>query len=263
MLKSILETILASFKLISRILLIATSVTKAVFVKLEIVDQHVARWSGMVNLEVRVEESVGEMERMPAPKEASVVKILGGLAPGMTWEPKRTAVPGGLDRVSFVESLGDMPPIFEAQESLAIVSPPSTAKTLRNPVLLAIGFPFTVVKSRLWSSEKNVCETVFVGPTGGSLCPIPNGRSASMGPIPVRASKFAQDIPDLEPVVPTHTSEFFTDAATVLGNVPGKAAGRPTRCSFRGSEGEIASIDTVFDPAFTANMCWPAIVRAD
>ena len=90
--------------------------------------------------------------------------------------------------------------------------------------MFTAGSPFTVVKSVLSSREKNVCDTVFVGPTGGSLCPMSKGLRSSILPIPFW-SKFAHEIPAFEPVVPTHTSEFFAEAATVFGNVPGRAAG--------------------------------------
>jgi len=163
-------------------------------------------------------------------------------------------VPFGLERVSFIESLVDMLDIVPPHEVEFVPLLPSTENTLKNPVLLTAGSPFTVVNSIVWSSEKNVVETVFVGPTGGSLCLRSNGLSASIAPMPVLASKLAQEIPALEPVVPTQTSEFFMDAAIVLGNVPGNAAGFPIRLSIKGSSGEMANIEIVLDPAFTAKM---------
>jgi hypothetical protein len=168
-------------------------------------------------------------------------------------------VPLGLERVSFVESMMDIPGIALPHEVEFVPLLPSTENTLKKPVLLTVGSPFTVVNSIVWSSEKNVIETVLVGPTGGSLCLRSNGLSASIAPMPVLASKLAQEIPALEPVVPTQTSEFFMDAATVLGNVPGNAAGFPIRVSINGSSGEMANMETVLDPAFTAKIFYLAL----
>ena len=63
---------------------------------------------------------------------------------GMTAEPKRTAVPAGELRTSFVDRA--------PQPS----RPEVTGKTERNPVLLTAGLPLTVVKRTDSSSEKKV-----------------------------------------------------------------------------------------------------------
>ena len=91
---------------------------------------------------------LADMARVAEPKEASVTNMLFEL--GISAEPKRTAVPAGEERTSWVET-----ELF------------TTGKMERNPVLLTVGSPFTVVMRALESALKKVCETVLVGPTGG------------------------------------------------------------------------------------------------
>jgi len=63
-------------------------------------------------------------------------------------------------------------------------------------------------------------------------------------------------MPLLDPVVPTQTRPFLAEAATVFGKSPGIATGCPTSESFVGSAEEMASIESVLDPALTAKMCF-------
>lgn len=124
----------------------------AVFVRAETVDQQVAFWPSIfVAVSEEDLEKSGEMERVVAPNEASVAKILSG-EPGIRAEPKRTAVPFGELLLSFIARL-----------------PPWTGKMERKPVLLTIGFPLTVVRRAVLSELKKVCETVLNGPEGGVL----------------------------------------------------------------------------------------------
>lgn len=93
---------------------------------------------------------------------------------------------------------------------------------------------------------------VLGGPTGGVVWFRPTGRSWSIFPRPFE-EKEAQETPDLAPVAPTQTSLFFADAPTVTGKSPGTAAGAPTILSLVGFSGSIANMETVLDPALTAN----------
>jgi hypothetical protein len=232
--------ILASVRLISIKRLMPTSVTNALPVAPEMVDQQVALWSTIVWFATRVTWLVvGSRERIAAPKEASVTKMLE--VEGMGTEPNRTAVPGGELRVSVVERLAA--PQAEA---------PVTEKTERKPVVLTAGSPFTVVRRRDSSWEKKVCETVFVGPTGGVLCWRSKGRRASMAPSPAEEN-VVQEIPAFAPVDPTQTSLLFAEAATVFGNSPPTSTGEPTTVRLVGSWAEMAIMVRVSEPALTAN----------
>ena len=177
-------------------------------------------------------------ERTAPPKEASVTKTDD--VPGTFAEPKRTAVPAGELLISVV-----------AREAVFFQGWLSTGKTEKKPVLLTAGLPFTVAKRRDSSSEKNTCETVFVGPTGGVVWMRPNDRKSSIAPSPC-LEKLEQDTPLLAPVVPTHASWCFADAATVFGNSPGSEAAWPTMVSLVGSRGSMDIIDRVLLPALTA-----------
>lgn len=126
----------------------ATSVTNAPPVVEEKAAQQVAAWSAILVLAATVKVLSAERARVAEPKEASVAKRLVEF--GISAVPKRTAVPAGEERISFIETR-----LF------------TTGKTEMNPVLLSAGSPFTVVISAVESLLKKVWDTVFVGPTGG------------------------------------------------------------------------------------------------
>jgi hypothetical protein len=174
--------------------------------------------------------------------------------PGTMAEPKRTAVPSGDDRCSSRERL-DADCCARPLEPRTGCWQSWTGKADKKPVLFTAGSPFTVVKSVISSSEKKTCETVFVGPTGGVLCPRSKGRRSSMGPSP-RAVNCEQETPATAPVEPTQTSEFLAEAATVVGNSAGMGTGSPTRRREVGFWGSMVSMERVFDPALTAKMFW-------
>lgn len=71
------------------------------------------------------------------------------------------------------------------------------------------------------------------------------------------------DTPATEPEVPTHTSLFLIDAATVFGKVPGTGTGLPIIVSEVVFFGSIANIVTVFDPALTANRYYKECLLAE
>jgi hypothetical protein len=160
-------------------------------------------------------------------------------------EPNSTAVPAGELRVSVVE-----------RRAVPLRRDFSTGKTDKKPVLFTVGSPFTVVNSAVSSAEKKAWETVLVGPTGGVDCPISKGRRASIWPSPFSGQKLAQDIPATAPVVPTQTSLFFADAATVLGNSPGMETGLPRTVRQVGSSFDMAIMVRVLEPALTAKRLW-------
>jgi hypothetical protein len=75
-----------------------------------------------------------------------------------------------------------------------------------------------------------------------------------MGESPREAEKLLHAMPARAPVVPTHTRLCLEDAPTVFGNSPGIGTGLPTRTSWVGFEGEMASMLKVLEPALTAKM---------
>lgn len=129
-----------------------------------------------------------------------------------------------------------------------------TARADKKPVLFWAGSPLTIVNNRDSSSEKRVCETVLVGPTGGVVYPRSNGRRSSMAP-KLFLEKLLQEIPALAPVVPTYTRLFLIEAATVLGNSPGILTGSPITESLVRLEREMASMLSVLEPALTVKIC--------
>lgn len=140
---------------ISTMWLTATSVTKAVLVRGEKVAQQVAAWSAILVWVRAVSWDCGERESVVAPKEASVARRVGGWELGIRTLPKRTAVPAGEDRMSFL-----------AGQPFA-----SMGSTETKPVVLVAGLPFTVVMRAEASALKRAWETVLVGPMGGVVCP--------------------------------------------------------------------------------------------
>ena len=198
----------------------ATSVTKPVPVTGEMVAQHVAFWSA--SLAVALVEAVlfPEISITRAPKEASVART--EFVPGILTLPKRTAVPGGEERVSAVER--DFAPFA-----------PVIGKMDMKPVLLTVGSPFTVVMRVVSSLLKKVSATEFVGPTGGVLWLRANGRRVSILESPFFASKDAQAMPALAPELATQARECFVETARVTGKSPAVSMGVPTRVSFVGS----------------------------
>lgn len=199
------------------------------------VAQHVA-FCPSIFVWVREEEveRSGDRESVVEPKEASVLNIL--LDPGMSAEPKRTVVPLGL--VLLPSSL----------------SPPFcvTGKMERKPVLLTIGFPFTVVRRAVLSLSKKVCDTVLKGPDGGVVWFRAKGRRMLSSGARPEGENLKQEIPARRPVEATHAMESFEDVATEMGNSPRVGMGVPRGVSFEGSVGEMENIERVFDTEFTA-----------
>ena len=107
--------------------------TKPVPVAGEMVAQHVAFWSASLAVALVAAVLFSEISIMRAPKEASVART--EFVPGILTLPKRTAVPGGEERVSAVER--DFAPFAPFA--------PVIGKMDMKPVLLTVGSPFMVV----------------------------------------------------------------------------------------------------------------------
>ena len=184
-----------------------------------------------------------EMSMISAPKDASVART--EFVPGMLTLPKRTAVPGGEERVSAVDR----------------VPAPVMGKMDMNPVLLTAGSPFTVVMRAVSSLLKNVSATLFVGPTGGVVWLRAKGRRVSMAERPLSPQKEAHAMPALAPVFATQAREWALDTARVTGKSPAVSMGEPIKISFVGSHGEILSMERVFEPALTAKTSYDLVSR--
>lgn len=131
---------------------------------------------------------LGERERVAAPKEASVTNREEEEL-GISAVPKSTAVPAGDERISVVETVLLM-----------------TGKMDRNPVLLTVGSPFTVVMRAEESALKSVWETVLKGPEGGVVWLMANARrEVSRGERPFVEHMEKHAMPALAP-------EFATQA---------------------------------------------------
>lgn len=179
-----------------------------------------------------------DKESVADPNEASVTKM--SFEPGIRAVPNSTAVPAGEERVSWVETV-----------------PLRTGKTDKNPVLLTAGLPLTVVSRAVSFSLKKVCDTVLVGPTGGVVWLTLKGRSSvSRGVRPLVLHIDKQATPALAPEFATHAREREDESATLIGNSPSVEAGWPIMVSCVGSVGEMANIETVFEPGFTATRFW-------